>query len=381
MLHSRPRLGNDEAPTIREDIVANEGEASLVERPVQTAALSGFGLLTATATFRPYGDRLLSPAGAGWLLIVTVLVFIMASAEGIAWGRMMSQLSEGPLMPFVGFAAGLAVFVIVWGIDATLMTLDVAAPSVERRLYGRSASPWGARLSLVGGYLLRIGIVCGSLWLTAPQLADMLFTTDIEHLVELKRKRLIDEVRSDVASRGQPREESLRQQLWDDRNLLEDELAGRSSGRRGYGPIARTIEARIASAEAELVESSSAREAELADLQQALQTDDGRGAAAPVGTRSAHRQRGRASQGPRGTLGGLLVPGRRAEHPGIPDLDLRLVVRGQALPATGHQDLPVRCASGRVLPLSRRGVRRLAARSRTFDEDQASHDPLPIRGI
>ncbi|MEN0062999.1 MAG: DUF4407 domain-containing protein [Myxococcota bacterium] len=269
-----PRLAKDVTTLTLPDAPGRRFRPEPAKPPRANGAVSGLELLVATATFRPYGERLLSPAGAGWLLIVTVLVLIMASAEGIAWGRMMSQLSEGPLMPAFGVCAGLAVFVIVWGIDATLMTLDVAAPSIERRLYGRTASPWMSRLSLLGGYLLRIGIVSGSLWLTAPQLADMLFTTDIEHVVDLKRKQIIDGVRSEVASQDAAREAALREQLWNDRNLLEDELAGRSSGRRGYGPIARTIEARIATAEAELDRIVSARESEVEALSGALETND-----------------------------------------------------------------------------------------------------------
>lgn len=266
MLQPSPSISREAIDSLRTPPAADPAETR--------RAVRGLELLWATATFRPYGDRLLSPAGASWLLIVTVLVLIMAFSEAVAWGRMMSELSEGPLMPFVGVLAGIAVFVIVWGIDATLMTLDVGAPEVERRLYGRRNGTFGSRLNLFFGYLLRICIVSGSLWLTAPQLADMLFTTDIEHLIALERKNIVDSVRIDLETRDQAREEALHTQLWEDRNLLEDELAGRSSGRSGYGPIARTIEGRIASAEAELTTLTSQRDAELTALREAVASND-----------------------------------------------------------------------------------------------------------
>lgn len=237
-------------------------------------ALAGLRLLFATATFRPYGTNLLTPAGAGWLLIVTVLVLIMATSEAVAWGRMMSELSTGPLMPVFGVFVGFAVFAIVWGLDATLMTLDLAAPEYDRKLYGRTENAVVSRLTHVGGYLLRIGIVSASLFLTAPQLADMVFSTDIEQHIDNDRKAIADQARLAITARGAEREEALRTQLWEDRNLLEDELAGRSSGRRGYGPIARTIEGRIASAEGEIEEITSTRTEELAAFEAALLAHD-----------------------------------------------------------------------------------------------------------
>lgn len=237
-------------------------------------AVEGLRLLATTATFRPYGTNLLTPAAAGWLLIVTVLVLIMATAEGVAWGRMMSELSTGPAMIVFGGFVGLAVFAIVWGLDATLMTLDLAAPDYDRKLYGRSENAVLSRLTHVGGYLLRIGIVSGSLILTAPQLADMVFSTDIVQHIDMQRKGLIDEARLAITSQGLEREEALRTQLWSDRNLLEDELAGRSSGRRGYGRIAQTIEGRIADAEAEIATLTTGRDEELAAFEGAILNHD-----------------------------------------------------------------------------------------------------------
>ena len=71
-------------------------------------------------TLRPYGYDLLTPSARQWLLASWMIIFIMAAVEMVAWGYVGSLMSESyPWVTAVG--AGLAVFLIVWIVDSSLI--------------------------------------------------------------------------------------------------------------------------------------------------------------------------------------------------------------------------------------------------------------------
>ena len=240
-----------------------------MNHPSSTSFFSGVFFLLRTFTFRPYGGNLLSPGGASWLFIVTGLVFIMALCEGAAWGRMATMVIP-TLDPWsVGLVVFGIVFFLIWGFDATLMTLDMYG-SLQERLYGKPYNPVTALLWTVVGYIARFGLVAGSLYLTAPQLADLVFNEDIERIIRQRNDAETGRIRTLIETRDSEREQRLRQSIDDDRKLFEEEVAGRRNG-PGYGPVARSIEARIDANVEELDVLLEARRSELERFDIALE--------------------------------------------------------------------------------------------------------------
>src|SRR5688500_16689307 len=95
-----------------------------------SATLSG---LARRLALKPYGDELLTRSADFWLFSARLIILTMAAAEGIAWGYMGALMSRSN--PLIAAAiAGSFVFILVWIIDATFMTLDLSRGFYERVL-------------------------------------------------------------------------------------------------------------------------------------------------------------------------------------------------------------------------------------------------------
>src|SRR5688500_14716091 len=108
---------------------------------------------------KPYGDELLTRSADFWLFSARLIILTMATAEGIAWAYMGALMSRA--YPLVAAAiAGLFVFILVWIIDATFMTLDLSRGFYEQVLLGKKEESQGReKLKLAAGIAARVAIV------------------------------------------------------------------------------------------------------------------------------------------------------------------------------------------------------------------------------
>lgn len=201
---------------------------------------------------KPYGDELLTRGADFWIFSARLIVVTMALAEAIAWGYMGALMSRA--YPWVAAAiAGTFVFILVWIIDATFMTLDLSRAFYERALVGKEVNPSKERLKLIGGVAARVAIVSASLVITAPFLAQAIFAADVRD--EMTRRN----ASSVAAKRGDLERPFLSQlaELQREQKVLEDqrvkEAAGVGpSGKYGRGPALETIERQLADKRAEI---------------------------------------------------------------------------------------------------------------------------------
>jgi hypothetical protein len=213
---------------------------------------------------KPYGDELLTRGGDFWIFSARLIIVTMALAEAIAWGYMGALMSRSH--PWIAASiAGLFVFILVWIIDATFMTLDLSRAFYERVLIGKKASPVQERVKLIGGIAARVAIVSASLFITAPFLAQAIFAADVQE--EMTRRNA-----GAVSTRRAQIEQPFLQQLSALRNeqkVLEQqrvqEAAGTGlSGKYGRGPALETIETQLAEKRQEIATVESARAEALA---------------------------------------------------------------------------------------------------------------------
>src|SRR5262245_17919340 len=90
------------------------------------------------AQLKPHGDSLLTSSAAFWLNSARVLVFLMAGSEAIAWGYLGYLFGDG-MVRWIGAAVtGGVIFLVVWMIDASLITMDRAWREHSAALLGQT---------------------------------------------------------------------------------------------------------------------------------------------------------------------------------------------------------------------------------------------------
>ena len=201
--------------------------------------------------FRPHGDRLLTSSAGFWLFSARILVFAMATAEGVAWGYLGFILSDGPLRWFSAAFTGITIFLVVWMIDVSLITMDRAWPEHARAILGKQTES-NRRFRDTMTFGLRIALLLGSLTITAPYLAQLVFYRDIQQFNQGLAAMRIDSARAQLEQRFARADAEKGRAIAAARDNYEREIAGKGpSGRYGAGPTAQAMERTIASLEAE----------------------------------------------------------------------------------------------------------------------------------
>ncbi|WP_209262525.1 hypothetical protein [Thiorhodococcus minor] len=269
---------------------------------------------------RPYGNHLLTPAVATWLGFAWVVIFLMASVEGIVWGLVGATMVPRDatwLAPFAGILLFCLMFGIIWIIDASLIISERPQLRARRWSASKQDQGLGALLRWATGILVRLLIVAISLYVTAPFIAKLIRADDIaayhqrqveryytqreDHLqglidertaqlrqaylqrvapveqaiarlnasIELERRR-----RAEIEAEVAPEIEILRKDLEEAQRRVGDEIFGRHGRPEGRGPEARKWEANVDRIAAELAEKEAAlseRVAEISDRIKALE--------------------------------------------------------------------------------------------------------------
>lgn len=233
-------------------------------------------------SLRPYGNALLSEAGRLWLAVAAFMVIVMATVEAMAWGYMGSAFSESHGL-WVGVVIGVMVWLVVFGIDYTLMTFDTARDDYEERLRLKSpddeipSRPQPHRLTRSAPYLFRIGFAVFSMILTAPYLSQLVFSTDITTQIRQDREAAVASARTAIESRHGAVMLPLTQRLEQLNAQLTEEVAGAGgsrSGKYGAGPVARSIQEHIAQVRAQVTQAGAARKEELQGFDHAVASGD-----------------------------------------------------------------------------------------------------------
>ena len=188
----------------------------------------------------PHGQRLMTSSAAFWLFSARVLVFAMAAAETVAWGYLGFLFGEGPVRWIAAAFMGAIIFLVVWMIDVSLITLDRAWKEHAREILGRDLRR--PRLLDVITFGLRILLLVGSLTVTAPYLAQVVFHNDIQRYVDREAVGAIDAARRQLVDKHDSVIGRKSKEIEEKRLRYEQEVAGKGpSGRYGAGPAAQAM--------------------------------------------------------------------------------------------------------------------------------------------
>jgi predicted nucleic acid-binding Zn-ribbon protein len=237
--------------------------SALPHHPSDRRKIPAYPRLLRRLSLKPYGDELLTGGADFWIFSARLIVLTMALAEAMAWGYMGALISRA--YPLVTAAvAAIFVFILIWIIDATFMTLDLSRGFYERMLVGKKETPALEKLKLVGGIGARVAIVSASLFITAPFLAQAIFAGDVQDEMARLNASAIASKRAEIEGPFTARAADLRREQTALEQQRVQEVAGSGpSGRYGRGPVLETIERQLAEKRDEIAAIEAARAAAL----------------------------------------------------------------------------------------------------------------------
>ncbi len=190
----------------------------------------------------PHGQRMLTSSAAFWFFSARILVFLMGFAEGTAWGYLGYLFGDG-VTRWIGAAiAGTTIFIVVWLIDVSLITLDRAHQEHSQTILGKLPNHRASLSRAIVTFSLRIGLVVASLQVSTPYLAQVVFHRDIQRFLDAAAAQAIDAKRAQITASFDEQIARVDRLILDQRAALEREVAGKGlSGMYGMGPAAQTI--------------------------------------------------------------------------------------------------------------------------------------------
>lgn len=202
---------------------------------------------------RPHGEHLLTSSAAFWLFSARALIVAMCLSEAVAWGRLGYVFGERSIGWIAAAAVSLTILVVVWMIDVSLITMDRAWRDHAAAILGYKSTGWARALRTGSTVALRIGLLFGSLYITAPYLAQVVFYKDIQRFIDAEAVTNLDRSRKAFIAERDAVIATKAGEVAGRRLALEREVAGGGiSGRYGFGPAAQTIAAEVAKQETEL---------------------------------------------------------------------------------------------------------------------------------
>ena len=251
--------------------------------------------LRSAVSLKPYEDSLLSPQGNFWIGFVRLIVGAMAMVEGSSWSYIGSFLGTTPLTSFIfGIFLGVIVFIFVWAVDVSLMSLDVDAyrhtlqKPKEDELYGETSTlsfnssdsqtsasykhllSFNKIVEYLKWPIIPVGwrsiLVIISVLVCAPFISMYVLRSDIDHELEARFQVRLEQIKNEkLAARSHELKENYKQvaaaqiesqqryESWvDANNIYRREVAGTGESRRhGDGAAAKAALLVSKSAEAE----------------------------------------------------------------------------------------------------------------------------------
>lgn len=252
-------------PIITRDLMLSEVPPS--PRRVERRAIPALPFRTALSQFslRPHGDQLLSPSARFWIFCARALILIMATAEATSWGYVGSLFGTGITSVMTGVAAAMSLFLVIWLVDATFVTMDTSRAYYQRALTSSTSSDGAMeQRKFFAGLAIRALIVMVSLWITAPFLAQLVFRRDVNESITARNDAAVSAARATLASGFDRQLQPLDSALNATQATGILEVAGRGpSGKYGRGAAVIAIENRVADLQRRIATVTRARDSVL----------------------------------------------------------------------------------------------------------------------
>ena len=228
-------------------------------------------------TLKTYHKNLLTSGGSTYLTVISFIMILAALSEGFAWGFLGSTFT--PQSPYIGWSiVGGFVFLLMWFFDRSMASADLLKDEHEKTLNGlqltkESFYSWPGIKSFTAKYFpfaIRIGIVCLSLYITAPFLTQLVFKADIDNkMMEQYKDNIALAKKNGLESRDKKIAE-LEQLVNKTNEKLQIEISGKSGTGYGRGYVAQSIERQLGTLQSDLNSTRIERESFLTKFDQAV---------------------------------------------------------------------------------------------------------------
>ncbi|MEZ2903580.1 DUF4407 domain-containing protein [Acinetobacter terrestris] len=205
-------------------------------------------------TLKTYHNNLLTTGGATYLTVVSFIMILAAISEGFAWGFLGSAFT--PESPLIGWlCVGGFVFLLMWFFDRSLASADLLKEEHEKTLNGEEDQDKISPKRLFFKYsqfVIRLGIVLLSLYVTAPFLTQLVFKADIENKMLEQYKDNVVLARENGLKVRDTKISELERLVNNTNNKLQHEIGGKAGTGYGYGSVAKSIERQLQTIQSDL---------------------------------------------------------------------------------------------------------------------------------
>ena len=197
-------------------------------------------------SIKPYGDNLCTPGAGYWISCIRLVIVVMALSEAIAWAYLGSLFGKGMVGYVAAAIAFLFVFIIIWIIDVSFVTLDMSKAHYDNEILKKKTSSWLDTLKISTGLIGRVAIVVVSLSISAPFIAQIVFMQDIDNEMEGRNLARVSVVSDSLIAQKDTEVAMLDSLILEREQELIVETAGQgASGNYGFGPVTQAMERNI----------------------------------------------------------------------------------------------------------------------------------------
>lgn len=204
-------------------------------------------------TLKTYHNNLLTSGGATYLTVVSFIMILAALSEGFAWGFLGSTFTpEQPMIGWIGLGA--FVFLLMWFFDRSLASADLLKDEHSKTLNGekKEVSSFKKNWKNYLPFIVRLGVVCCSLYITAPFLTQLVFKADIENKMSEQYKNNVILARDQGLKSRDSKISGLEKLVNETNAKLQQEIGGKSGTGYGHGYVAQSIERQLATIQSDL---------------------------------------------------------------------------------------------------------------------------------
>lgn len=207
-------------------------------------------------TLRSYGNDLLTRSDKTYLIGMSLIMLLVSTAEALAWGYLGSTFS--PNHQLVAWSCmGLFVFMLMWFFDRSLLTSDLLESEHIKTLNGEFVEKSIEKDSLdkiknvfksiwhYKSFLIRVGVVALSIYITAPYMTQIAFKADIENGIQNRYQEAVKSYKESLIKEMDKELERIALKIEQINEKLQAEVSGgknSQSGRYGFGASAQSIQ-------------------------------------------------------------------------------------------------------------------------------------------
>lgn len=204
---------------------------------------------------RTHGTNLLTPGAEQWMFVARVIVFIMATVECLSWGYLGSLLgeAENPYSKYLmATLVGSFIFLVVWMVDITLMTLDRYKRYYHSKIFAMEATEAKNETSILTTFIkdnsiqisiaFRVIMVAMSMIITAPFLNQLIFHEEIEKYLGQAQEKAIENKRQELEKSHDGKIAIVQQKIDSLEYKYHLEVSGKGlTGLRGEGSSSKSL--------------------------------------------------------------------------------------------------------------------------------------------